>query len=93
MVTALAVPLPGAADALSLHQVRTLSETRRVAQQHWEATDVQRRLHHVPGGAGDGRHDGCGPLAWWLNGDKWSITVLHDIISDYKLSNQSCAWL
>lgn len=64
LAAVLAVPLPGAADALPLHRVWTLAQTRRVAQQHWEATDVQRRLHHVPGGAGDGGHNGCGSLAW-----------------------------
>lgn len=61
----LSIPFPSAADPLSLHQVRTLSEASCVTQQHRESTDVQCRLYYVPGGAGNGRHNGCRSLAWW----------------------------
>jgi len=57
-------PFPGPANPLPLHQVGALPEAGGVTQQDGEAADVQRRLHDVSGGAGDGRNDGCRSLAW-----------------------------
>lgn len=57
------LPFPSSADSLSLHQVRTVSEAGCVTQEDREPADVQRCLYNVPGGAGDGRHNGCRSLA------------------------------
>lgn len=58
------LPFPSAADPLSLHQVRAVSEAGCVTQEDRESTDVQCRLDYVPGGASNGRHNGCRSLAW-----------------------------
>lgn len=59
-----ALPFPSTADALSLHQVRAVSEASCVTQEDGEPTEVQSRLHHISGGASNGRHNGCRSLTW-----------------------------
>lgn len=63
----LRLPFPSSADTLSLHRVWALSEASCVTQQDGESTYVQCCLYYVPGGAGNGRHNGCRSLAWMQN--------------------------
>lgn len=72
----LSLPFPRSADPLSLHQVWALSEASCVTQQDRESTDVQCRLHYVPGGASNGRHNGCRSLAWMQKGNRLAIVEL-----------------
>lgn len=60
----LLIPFSSPADALSLHQVRTVPEAGGVTQHGREAPNVQSCLHYVPGGARDGGHDSSWSLAW-----------------------------
>lgn len=67
------LPFTSPADPLSLHQVGALSQAGGVTQEDGKAADVQRRLHYVPGGPSDGRHNGCRSLAcvekrWLIKG-------------------------
>lgn len=56
-------PFSGSADPFLLHQVWAVPEASCVAQEDREAPDVERRLHYVPGGSSDGRHNGCRSVA------------------------------
>lgn len=64
LLISLPLPFPSSADPLSLHQVWGLSEAGCVTQKDRESTDVQCRLHYVPGGASNGRHNSSRSLAW-----------------------------